>query len=210
MKLELPESLEFKRAEFLAMVGEAEERIRMFAEEHNWHAHVAEPLVKTVKILSSKDSFDEAVLEAFNLDKNYIIPRTAVAVVAGDELLMVPPNIYLELYPQGYEKDFFIKLKVHELAHVLHIRILGGNEDKMGPKWFYEGFAVYAAEQFTEYKIQLSMDEICTIISSDKDVSYQAYKEVIVRVLEKADLATLVEQAGETDFSVKINRLLVE
>jgi hypothetical protein len=209
VELELPGPLEGTREELMKQILAADGRIKTFAMEHNWQAFVNPPLVKSLRVLSSKASFDEAVLSAFNLDNSTNIPKTAVAVVAGEELLMIPPEIYMELYPQGHEKDYYLKLIVHELAHVLHIRILNGDEEKMGPKWFYEGFALYAANQFAGSKSELSMDEIREVILSDKDECYKTYKEVIEKVLEKTELAKLVERAGEADFSDWIASILV-
>lgn len=210
MELELPEQLEGTKGELMKQVLAAKGRIKTFAMEHNWQAFVNTPLVKRLRVLSSKALFDEAVLSAFNLENSTNIPKTAVAVVAGEELLMVPPEIYMELYPQGYEKDYYLKLMVHELAHVLHIRILNGDEDKMGPKWFYEGFALYAANQFAESKNELSLEEIREVIFSVQDAGYKTYKEIIEKVVEKMELEKLVENAGESEFSDWIASILVE
>lgn len=50
------------------------------------------------------------------------------------------------------------------------------------------------------------MEDIREVILFDKDAGYKTYKEVI----EKMELAKLVEQAGEPDFSDWIASILVE
>jgi hypothetical protein len=64
--------------------------------------------------------------------------------------MAVSPELYAENYPEGIEEDSYEKLLAHKIAHGLHIRILNGDEGRMGPTWFFEGFAIYAVEQFRE------------------------------------------------------------
>lgn len=199
LPLVLPPSLEMNRSQFEEMIWNAQEKIISFAINHNWDI-TKDPLIKKIEIFYTKDKFDEAVIKAFHLESDTLIPKKACAVVANDVLLMVSPEVYMEIYPQGFEENYYQKLIIHELAHQLHIRILKGDEDKMGPKWFYEGFAIHVANQFQGIEKQLNKDGIWEIIHTDKDVSYQDYKEVIEYVLEKTNLEDLIENAGEANF----------
>ncbi len=70
---------------------------------------------------------------------------------------------YAEIYPEGIEDKSFEKLLTHEMAHRLHIRILDGNEEAMGPIWFFEGFAIYIADQLIKPEINLSKKEMYEI-----------------------------------------------
>ncbi|WP_442598801.1 hypothetical protein [Neobacillus sp. D3-1R] len=200
LPLLLPDSLEKNRGTYQAMIKKAMENINLFAKSRNWNFYTNTFLINQVEIFSTKEDFDKAVCMAFGLEENVIIPKTASAIVANDHLLMVSPEVYLDIYPQGYESDFYEKLIIHELAHQLHIRILHGEEEKMGPKWFFEGFAIHTAKQFQDRPQQLNKDEIWGIIETDKDSGYQIYKEVIEYVLEKINLQDLVEKAGEANF----------
>ncbi|MEQ8167698.1 MAG: hypothetical protein ABRQ38_02290 [Candidatus Eremiobacterota bacterium] len=88
----------------------------------------------------------------------------------------------------------------HEIAHRLHVRILNGNEEAMGPLWFFEGFALYAANQFEDSSLILSEEEIGEIIRSEERGSYEKYAFVFRYFLKKKPLEDMIEQAGKKDF----------
>lgn len=200
ISLELPASLESNRYEFNRMILNAQEKIHAFTKKHNWQSYVNIPLITRLKIFTSKKQFDDAIIVGFNLPEDTDVPSGAVAVIANDILFMVTPEVYQDVYPQGQEEDCYEKLMMHELAHVLHIRILHGDEEKMGPKWFYEGFAVHVANQFQDFENKLSKKEIGTIVSTDEEVGYQNYKEIMECLLHSSNLKDLVDQAWRPDF----------
>ncbi|MDP4083682.1 MAG: hypothetical protein Q8934_03605 [Bacillota bacterium] len=200
VSLELPEYLEMDRSQIEKTLFTAQEKVRTFAASHNWGLYANEALIKKTHIFSTKNEFDYAVITAFDLNSNTVLPLTVSAIIANDELLMVSPNVYAEIYPQGKEENSYKKLIIHELAHALHIRILNGDEEKMGPKWFFEGFAIYAAKQFESHRNILSDDEIWEIILTDKETNYQSYKEVMDFLLEKVSINELVAHAWKSNF----------
>jgi GNAT superfamily N-acetyltransferase len=192
-EMKLAPSLEDQRETFRQTVAAAQNRMTAFAEAHQWGAYAIDPFVKSVRFFDSKVAFDDAVRFAFQLDESTVVPRTASAIVANGELLIVSPDLYLELYPLGEEEAFYEKLIAHEFAHELHIRVLNGEEEKMGPKWFFEGFALHAADQFTTEPNQLSEQEVWKIIEEDQDATYRLYKEVISYLLGHFSLEELVK-----------------
>ena len=84
------------------------------------------------------------------------------------------------------------------MAHRLHIRILEGDEDAMGPIWFYEGFAIYAAGQFETFS--LDSTEIWKIVRSTERESYRKYGAVFRYFLKMVSIRELIEHAGKDDF----------
>jgi hypothetical protein len=66
---------------------------------------------------------------------------------------------------------------IHEMAHRLHARIVG-DEQKMGPIWFWEGFAVYAADQYLSNTPDLTETELWSIIDAKERGSYRNYRAV--------------------------------
>ena len=48
-------------------------------------------------------------------------------------------TFYFDRYTGVTEVYGYEKLIAHELAHAYHIQLLDGDEESMGPVWFYEG-----------------------------------------------------------------------
>lgn len=113
--------------------------------------------------------------------------------------MSVSPELYKQIYPEGIEEKSFEKLITHEMAHALHVRILNGNEDAMGPVWFFEGFAIYAAGQFENSQLKLTRDEIWKIVENPKRGSYKKYSVVFRYFLKKASIQELIKTAGTKD-----------
>ena len=84
------------------------------------------------------------------------------------------------------------------MAHRLHVRILDGNEDAMGPVWFFEGFAIHAAGQFENYSLKPA--EIWEIVRSTETGSYKKYGAAFRYFLEKTSSQELIKAAGQDRF----------
>jgi len=112
--------------------------------------------------------------------------------------MSVSPTLYSRIYPEGIENKSFEKLITHEMAHRLHVRILNGNESAMGPLWFFEGFAIYAADQFGNYTLEPA--EIWQIVRNTKRGSYKKYGAVFRYFLKRISIHELIEHAGQEDF----------
>jgi hypothetical protein len=202
--IELPASIEKRRNWIEAEVEKAQKRISMFASNYQWDKYVSTPLIKKIRICETKKQFDEQVRLAFNLEPETDIPKTYSAVIAYDVLLAVTPETYSENYPDGQEEPAYEKLIAHELAHALHIRILEGKEDQMGPRWFYEGFAIVAASQFEHITIEMTKEEMRRIIKSDESVSYVYYRQIMIELLRNIDLKDAVHSAKRPNFEFTI------
>jgi hypothetical protein len=205
--LTLPESLEHGRRELEQAILDAQRRLRAFALGHGWGDSVTKSFADRAAMFDSKEVFDRAVIEACNLDPSTTLSPTACAALERRVLLSVSPELYAGLYPEGIEDRSFEKLLAHEMAHRLHIRILGGDEDAMGPVWFFEGFAIHAAGQFKDCVPMLSRDEIWEITRSTTRGSYARYASVFGHFLRHADLADLMTMAGQEDFLDRLARI---
>lgn len=114
-------------------------------------------------------------------------------------LFLVSPKVYQDIYPlEGEDPLGFERLITHELAHRLHVRILDGNEDAMGPIWFSECLAVFASKQF--YKYTCSESIMWDIIINQKQVSYKYYGAIFRYLTEHISLNNLINQAKEFNF----------
>jgi hypothetical protein len=179
--LSLPKSLEPRRVEFERDLIEAQ-------------------------IYHKKDDYDKHIYELEPDLRGKPIPKTFVAGIEKDVFFAVCPEIVDEVFPQGREKDSYIKLIVHELVHRLHVRILNGQEEKMGPVWFYEGFAVYGADQLKAAAPKLTETQIWDVVNAKERGSYLKYRTVFDYFLTKHSLQELLEHAGDADFTAWLKK----
>ena len=196
----LSDSLENQRSEFEEIVFNAQKNIQEFAEQHDWKPLTSENFMDSVIICASKEEFDSIVKELLKIDFATELSKSFSACLENRTLISVSPVVFAVIYPEGAEDKSFEKLLTHEIAHRLHIRILNGNEDAMGPIWFFEGFAIYAANQFSNSNIELSENEIWEIVESTERGSYEKYAFVFRYFINKAPLNELVIKAGDDNF----------
>lgn len=204
--LRLPASLEPRRAEFEGDLLEAQRRLVAFARKHGWTDLTSTPLMKSAEIYDKKSDYDEHLYELQPTLRGKAIPKTFVAGIEHDVFFAVSPEIVDEVLPQGREKDSYVKLILHELVHRLHVRIVKGNEERMGPVWFYEGFAVYGADQYAAASPQLTDDEIWKIVAAPERGSYFKYRTVVMHFLKRRKLQALLDHAGDADFAVWLKK----
>ncbi len=198
--LSLPPSLEPRRNEFESDLVEAQKQLRVFAVKNGWEKLDAAPLMKRAEIYDTKDDYDKHVYELEPNLRGKPIPKTFTAGIEKDIFFAVSPAICDEVFPVGREKDSYTKLILHELAHRLHVRIVNGQEEKMGPVWFYEGFAVTTADQYSVVAPNLSETEIWEVAEAKQRGSYLKYRTVFLHLLQKHTLHELIEHAGSPDF----------
>jgi hypothetical protein len=197
----LSRSLEPRREEFRQHIITAQKNLRKFAKKHGWERLTDAPLVGQVEIYDTKAGFDQRAI-SFSPDlQGKPIPKTFSATVEKNILFAVTPEVCDLNFPQGQEPQSYTKLITHELAHRLEVRIVNGNEDKMGPIWFFEGFAIYAADQYVSNMPELTESEIWAIVDSKDRGSYPKYKAVFIHFLKGLTLQDYVKHASEENFS---------
>ena len=196
----LDAALEPQRSLLHQILLASQRRLKAFAVQHNWDHHLNDPFTRSAHFYAQKKAFDLALLEISGLDPKIELPETYCAALEQGVLMSVSPDLYLELYPEGDEASAFEKLLTHEMAHRLHIRILAGNEDAMGPVWFYEGFALHAASQLQKAAPSLTQDEIWAVAGAEDRQDYRRYVTVFQYFLGKATIHQLVEMAGKVEF----------
>lgn len=197
----LPVSLENRRNEFQENLTAAHKKISEFAKRHGWDSLVVESFMDSVMIFDNKREFDKTLLSTVGMDTSIVFPKTFSAGLENRILLIVSPEIYLENYPIGNEEDYYEKIMIHEIAHRFHIRILNGNEDAMGAVWFYEGFAVYVANQLNNPELNLTNEEMIEIMNDSQRGSYSNYGYIFRYFNEKVPLKDMIEKAKEEDFN---------
>ncbi|MBN2174474.1 MAG: hypothetical protein JW731_10090 [Bacteroidales bacterium] len=199
--LVLPSELVYRHEEFEMNVSAATNNIYEFANQYGWKEFTEEPFMDSVMIFGTKKEFDKTLLMIAGADTTISLPETYCAALENRTLMAVSPEIYASVYPQGIEDKSYEKLLTHEIAHRLHVRILKGDEDAMGPVWFFEGFALFAADQFRNTDLHLSTGEMKQIINDPDRGSYLKYAVLFRVLVKKVLLKELIEKAGEEGFN---------
>ncbi len=197
----LSPSLEPRRSEFEGYIVKAMENVRAFAAKYGWSSLVHESFFDKVMIFEDKQEFNRTLLKLCGMDEGMILPDSYCGALEERNLIAVSPEYYAKVYPQGIEPDSYVKLLTHEICHRLHVRILNGDEEAMGPVWFFEGFAIFAADQFTRSKIKLTEDEIWGIVGNPERGSYEKYSHVFKYFVNKIPLKELVANAKRDDLN---------
>ncbi len=185
--------------EFKEIYGRAFHRVLTFYHNGKWQTKVLLPqLIQEVEVYSSKSSFDAKFMESSN-GKLSSIPKTYLGVADKKTLRVVSWPVYKTVHPNHSKLDYE-KLLSHEIAHQLHIALLGGDEDAMGPLWFFEGFAVVAANQYEDAKAP-DLEKLKAVILNPARGKYEDYGALVRKLNRTYSLSTLVDMAKKPDFS---------
>jgi len=196
----LSPSLESERRELELALLNGQRRLRLFAQRHKWSNFVANCFMKRAEIYDLKATFDERLRSLCQLDPSVQIPVTYSAALEERIFVAVSPQLFCTIYPEGIEKKYYEKLITHEMAHRLHIRLLQGNEQNMGPIWFFEGFALFAASQFAEKIEKLEFSTLIKILNKKERESYLRYAHAFHFIVKKIPIQYLIQKAGDENF----------
>ena len=201
VELVLSESLEPRRQVLESILEGAQERLLIFAERYHWEYLMEEPLMRRAFIFDSKKGYDDFLRELYPEEKDAVIPKSFTAGFKDDVFFAVSPEIYREVAPQFFEPDFYEKLVCHELAHRLHTRIVNGNEEMMGPLWFWEGLATLMASQFENKTKKIDQKTIRSLLKSARRGDYRDYNALMKRFVKLVPLPELIRRSYREDFA---------
>ncbi|MBF0545119.1 MAG: hypothetical protein HQM08_11820 [Candidatus Riflebacteria bacterium] len=195
----IPNTLEKRRNELETYLEKAQRRLYDFAKKYGYQDFLKTSIIKRVEIFDMKEEFDKRMIQLDGMPAGTKIPKTFMGVGEKGVLYCVIPEIYRDNFPQGIEPDSYEKFLCHEMAHVLHVRILQGKDEAMGPVWFYEGFAIFAADQLKN-SAPINDEELWTIVGNPERGSYLKYAFLIRRFVALAPISTLVSRASKPAF----------
>jgi hypothetical protein len=205
----LPPGISSRRKEFSDYLLAARSRLETFANRHGWQYLVDKTFVDTWEIYADKKAFDRRICEMASMPLNTELPVTYSAVLEQRVLITITPELYRQNFPQGEEPEAFSRLLCHEMAHRLHIRILNGNEEAMGPVWFYEGFALFAAGQFENSFQPLTKNELLALFSENERGDYQHYAYAFRQLAGMVEsFQDFISWPSQEDFQLRFNQLL--
>ncbi|MDQ5967400.1 MAG: hypothetical protein QG625_3556 [Cyanobacteriota bacterium erpe_2018_sw_39hr_WHONDRS-SW48-000098_B_bin.30] len=195
-ELKLPQSMENRREELKGIIIGAQRRLKGFAVKYDWQYLLIDPIVEQVELFESKEAYDTHLRKTNPQEKDIAIPIGYSANFEGSTFFAVAPEIYAKNVPQFVESDSYEKLLTHELAHRLHTKLVNGHEDKMGPIWFWEGFATFAASQFENDRTMLKQQEINNLLNDDKRGDYRKYNRIFKHFVKLIPLPEFVRRAA--------------
>lgn len=153
----------------------------------------------SIMVFDRKKDFDHQLLLLAGADTTIELPSTFCGALEARTLIVMSPGYYDAVYPDGREAHAWVKLLVHEMAHRLHVRILNGNEEAMGPIWFYEGFAIHAAQQMTDATPTLDSTGMRAVMDDPERGSYMLYGAVFNHFAKRHALEELMQWAANNE-----------
>ncbi len=152
-----------------------------------------------IEIFSSKTTFDRRLIAIDGLPPDTKFPPSYVAVVDGNVLYACSEQAAIASNPLVKSRTDYVALLTHEMAHALHIALLDGDEARMGPRWFYEGFAIIAAGQFADQP-PISKQEYLDVVFSRTKPDYRLYGMALRKLVQIHPLAELISRASKPGF----------
>ncbi len=170
---------------------------------NGWTAHISEPFWDRFEVYETQAQLWDRIIALHGLPSDSPLPTSGL--VAGLEkrvLLAVAPAEFARLQP-GYAAgdQAWTRLLAHEIAHRLHVRVLEGDEDAMGPIWFFEGFATVISGQRLGVAVPItSLDDALEAAKFKGDGAYARYQAAVSWLAERIPLPELVAHAGAAGF----------
>ena len=192
---------------YLQHLKQAFVRISSFLSMHKLPHVDLEDLLQEVFIFENHKQFSAKLSSVLNVAESEILPNH-VGTIINKSLYIMDQQYYSNQHPEQETNTSYQKLITHELTHQYHIFFLNGNEDHMGPVWFYEGFACSLADQFNDSKTSFSLKEIHDAMFSTKRVSYNIYKVIFDICMEEKSVLWLLHNAHKENFTLKMYHMI--
>ena len=177
-----------KKTEALAIVG-------AFAAENGWSSQASSLSAVRVLVAPSQEALRQFLLGLDKLQGDD--PPALLAAALPGTIAITDEPVIRCLRPEylGIERGW-VRVLAHEFVHLLHQAIIGGDEDGMGPPWFYEGFACLGAgQQLGRSFAGCSPERVIAALSVEGRERYPIYEAAVRFFAKRHALRVLVEQA---------------
>jgi len=208
--LTLPQRYEDRRVEVAEGVVAALDIVRVFAKQYGWSHLMREPFFYGVEVHATQDLLWQRILELHELPDQPVPTDALTAALEQDILLAVVPEEAERARPEYFrDRRDWVRALAHEIVHRLHVRVLGGDEDAMGPEWFFEGFAVLGSGQTLGNDLQVrNVEQALNLARSSGRGAYARYAATVRFFAEQIALPELVAQARRPDFDAWLRAAL--
>lgn len=202
-----PEEMNTRRNEFSKGILDAFEIIEKFASQYGWQKYLNVPFINSFQIFTTQNSMWNAYRKLSGEEQKEPPVDGLASILFSKMLMAVTPEEYKLLRPEYNLIDNpWPRLLAHEMIHQLHIRIVGG-EDKMGPKWFYEGFAMFAAGQRFGSPELITREDVIGAMNAESRGAYAKYEVLFEFFAKKVDMPILLKKASKKNFDQWLSKL---
>ena len=200
--LVLPPGHEGRRREMAEAVVAALGIVRDFAARHGWSGHVRAPFFHRVEIHADRETLWRRILDLNGVEDAPMPTDALTGALEEGVLLAILPEEAERARPEYFASpQDWVQALAHEIVHRLHVRILGGDEDAMGPQWFYEGFAVIGSGQPLGSDLRVdTVDQALALTRAEQRGAYACYAAALRFFAARIPLPELVARAGQPDF----------
>lgn len=198
----VPAGLKHRREAIARAAQAAIGMVEAFAKANDWSELTQEPFFNRIEIFETKEALWTRILE-LNEVSDIPPPTDAVTGALEKETLMaIPFEEARRARPEYFrtERDW-VQALAHEIVHRLHVRILSGDEEAMGPQWFYEGFAVIGSGQPLGCDIEVrDVGHALDLAAATDRGAYACYAAALRFFMRRIPLKRLVQRAADPDF----------
>lgn len=202
--LTVAEGLRGHEDEIAAAVVRAHEIVQSFARSHGWDEPAAATLFEQVEVFDTQDALWRRILALNAMPLDTPLPTPGLAAALESRVLVaVRAEEYSRIQPEyAARRESWARLLAHELVHRLHVEILRGNQDAMGPSWFFEGLAVVGSGQDFDEGLEYSTaaDALRGVSDRESPLAYRRFAAAVRFFSRQRPLPVLVEKAGHADF----------
>jgi hypothetical protein len=200
--ISIPSMYENRRTEVAEAVAAALDIVCRFAAEHRWSSYAEDPFFHRVEIFETQDALWRRMLQLNQLED---APRPTDALTAALEngvLLSVVREEAERARPEYFRAhEDWVRAFAHEIIHRLHVRVLDGNEDAMGPQWFFEALAVLGSGQPLGEAIRVdNAEQALELTRTGGRGSYARYAAALRFFVKRIPLQRLIDNAAAPDF----------
>lgn len=198
----LPPGSENRREEVTQGVHDAQTIVKAFAAAYDWSPFVKEPFFSRVEIHSDQEALWRRMLEVNGVSDIPMPTDTLTAALEKGSLMAVFFEDAQRARPEYFQTRLdWVQALAHEMIHQLHVRILNGDENAMGPQWFYEGFAVVGSGQLLgRALIVQNVEQALELTVATGRGCYACYATALRFLMERISLQRLVDYAASPDF----------
>lgn len=156
-----------------------------------------EQFITKASVYGTKSSFDKLIESSPAWKAGSKVPATYVGFGEKKEFFIISWSAYQGIHPNESRTEYE-KLLVHEISHLFHTAYLKGGDDRMGPVWFYEGFACFVANQYQDAVLP---KDFAPIINAPERSSYRDYVAIVRELHKRHSIRELLNKAHEKDFN---------
>lgn len=178
-------------------IQSAVQKVLEFSRANELGIDKSDQFITKATVFETKVNFDNFIKATPEWKAGAIVPANYAGFGEKKEFFVVAWPAYQMIHPKDSRKEYQ-RLLVHEIAHLLHSAFLQGHDDKMGPVWFYEGFACYVADQYKDAAVPR---DIGSVVSSPDRGSYRDYAAIFRGLRTKHPVRELLDKASTQDFN---------